>query len=403
MLITNFNNFILESLILESRMVYSKRFSDILYQIKSNKIAKQILQLVNVEAEFAQNYIDISKNKDEVSFITNRKADQLIGAGPIKYKIVDERRYLNRGERIFSALGYKRPDHLEPLNLGTIGTIKAEVKSSESSNVYVLFQSDSGTEIVMNKSAVQPYNPAYDLVWTSNRNPIKVGRFVRSILNTAKIEFTDSDIEKFVNAYKSVFDILDNAFSKFDVVQGKDIAYWYNSDNYGNLTSTLGNSCMASVDPDFFDIYCESENCSLVILYDDRGEIIDGRYKSKKIKGRALLWQTIEGDIFLDRIYTNKDSDVDLFIKYAHSREWWTKVYNGTSTSFNVSNGTINKRAEYTVKVKSGNYSKYPYVDSLSYLNTTSALLSNKASKIRADAMLSETGGGYDEINSDEY
>jgi hypothetical protein len=49
---------------------------------------------------------------------------------------------------------------------------------------------------------------------------------IRQNSDTCGIEFTDKQLEDFVNQYKSSWDILNDAFIKFDIVKGDDISYW---------------------------------------------------------------------------------------------------------------------------------------------------------------------------------
>ena len=94
------------------------------------------------------------------------------------------------------------------------------------------------------------------------------------------------------------------------MVQGESIAYWYNYKNYLDRSGSLGNSCMSNVDDEYFDIYMSnSDVCKLLIL--------KSQENPNKIVGRALLWTLTGGEKYLDRIYTIKDSDIELFKDYA--------------------------------------------------------------------------------------
>lgn len=408
-MIRNYTDFkfelLIESLILESKIKYSDKFINLISQIKRNRISKELINLNKneVDKDFVQNYIDTGKVKDEVTFTLDRKAKDFFGGeNPIKYKVTHNDRYLTHSPRnsdIFRRLGYVVSDGgpWKP-EINTIGIIKGEAKSNMSDRIYILFVSEDGKESVLNKTAVVPYDEKVDKIWSTFRNNIKIGRLVRSILTAAGISFVDKEIEDFVNSYKSVYDIMNDAFLKFKIVEGNDIAYWYSKENYASEESTLGNSCMASVDKDYFDIYTENKNCRLLILYGDNGSIKDGEYVSKKIKGRALVWNTEQGDIFIDRIYTNNDSDVDLFQKYAFEKGWWSKVGQNSAQSFNVTNGVVSKIARYTVKLDKSRFNCYPYVDSLSYINFDNKIISNYPADIDAQGEMNDTEGSFDEI-----
>lgn len=412
-MIKNYNDFeferILESLLLESKIEFSDKFLDVIKQIKRNKIAKDLLSLKrdDVDADFIQNYIDKGNAKDEVTFIADRKVKELLDKEiDPKYKVTQNGRYLSHNTRnrgTYARLGYTVPPG-EPWAppIGTIGTIKAETTSNTSENIYVWFISNDGKQVVINKKALIPYDDRVSLLWTKNRNPIKIGRLVRAILTVAKISFTDKEIEDFVNSYKSTIDMMENALLKFELVKGYHIPNWYNIENYADGgQSTLGNSCMAEVDPDYFDLYAENPACSMLILFSDEGEMIDGKWKSDTIRGRALVWKTDQGDIFMDRIYTNHDSDVKLFKSYAYQAGWWAKEEQNTSTSFTVSNGSSKKTPIYTVKLNRSEFEYYPYVDSLSLINFDSKIISNNPimGDVEAQAHLNDTDGSFECID----
>ena len=83
-------------------------------------------------------------------------------------------------------------------------------------------------------------------IWSTSRNPIRIGRFVRALLNSAKITFTDKDIEDFTNQYKATYDFSKDILKQFDIITGDDSAYWYDHNNYVRGGGTLANSCMAA-------------------------------------------------------------------------------------------------------------------------------------------------------------
>lgn len=410
---------ILESLINESKLEFSRPFINILNSMSGNELAKELIKLVTSgsDLKLTQNYIDVSPEKDSVTFIQNSKAEEILGKEEVKWITSDTAgdkyftfnknengEYKNR--HLFDALGFEpkldsegKPEAWTPSS-GVIGRIKAETVSKKSGKVAAWFITDDGREAIINKEALLPHNASYDKLWTTSRNPIKVGRLVKSILNVAGYQTTPKQIEDFVNSYKSAFDIINDAFAKLKLVNGKDIAYWYNSSRYESMESTLGNSCMADVDSDFFDIYVYNSNvCSLLILFSDGGSIQNGQYMSNKIKGRALVWKTDQGDTFMDRIYTNEDSDVALFKQYAESKGWWFKTKQNSDTEFSVSNGKTQKSmVNYTVKLEDADFEKYPYVDTLCYLNLNDSIISNSAAEIDAEYELNSTGGYREEL-----
>jgi hypothetical protein len=417
-MITKYNKFkddsFVESL-LESKLEFSDRLNTLMRSIPENRIKDILNGLVNdgKDINLTQNFIDIGSSKEEITFIQDRRAQQIIGNELLRWKLSNDvgNRYLtfnknSKGEYtnrvIFDVLGFN-PDatpHDEPHG-DEIGVILGETESRKvPGKIYCLFRWKRGsTELtaVVNKNVLIPNDDRYDQVWSLTRNPMRIGRLLRSLLAIAGETFTDKEIEDFVNLYKSSWDIMNDAFSKFDVVSGDKIAYWYSESKYENGgQSSLGNSCMSCVNSSYFDIYVENpEVCKLVILYGNRGgSMVNGKWSGSYIRGRALLWTTQEGDIFMDRIYYNHDVDVSLFKQYANRNGWWYKSSQDSDESFTAISGTKSKNVVYSVKLTYCEFDDYPYVDTLSYLNTNRKELSNDSSG--ADYTLRDTSGHRD-------
>jgi len=212
------------------------------------------------------------------------------------------------------------------------------------------------------------------------RIDVNVGRCVRAIGDLGNFDFSDKDLEQFVNLYKSKSDVVVDE-EVFEIVSGEDIKYWYNEDNYytdwGN--GTLSKSCMRDEEcQDFFDIYTGS-NCKLLILT----RMFEGE---KKLIGRALVWKPIilksRGDVsgkeyFMDRIYCMKDSDEIKFQEYSDRMGWFRKSQNNSNGSYGMmfidDKGSF--RAHIQCRVPEAY--KYPYLDTLKFLNSSRELISN--------------------------
>jgi hypothetical protein len=138
-------------------------------------------------------------------------------------------------------------------------------------------------------------------IYSKNRTTIKIGRLIRKLFGT---KFSDVEIEKFVNQYKSS---LDSKLTHFDIWEGSRISQGYRSKNYtydGASSNPLLNSCMND-ELHLVDFYSYVPVKLLVMLNSD-----------EHIFGRALIWQTDRG-LFMDRIYCAFDSDYYKFIDYA--------------------------------------------------------------------------------------
>lgn len=408
MKLSKYEDYILEKyiydMIKESKLVYSRKFINILNKIKDDKVAKNLIELYNKEVDSLKyNFIDITDDKSRVSFTPDKRAQEIIGDKPDTYEVAQSNRYLthsDRNNRIFGLLGYEKEgrDVWAP-ETGTIGIILKEVISPNSGKTYCLFQefeTENPRISVLNKEALEPAEATNPKVWTSSRNPINVGRLVRAILTSSKYEFTPKDIEDFVNKYKATFDFMADALKQFDIVSGRTIAHWYYYENYVDGGGTLNNSCMAEVEDDFFDIYCYNNQVKLVILYGDEGTIKDGKYTDTLIKGRAILWEcTVDGQpaTFMDRVYTKDDADVELFKQYAEKNGWWYKSSQSMEPYTDITNGTIKKSAEIVAKLGEVDWDRYPYMDTMCYISTENSTVSNREDE--ADRMARDTDGTW--------
>lgn len=416
-----YNDYITEKMayemILESKVVFSKKFVNLLTKMKSNKIASELLGIYSKDVKLSHNYIDITDTKDSVSFTPDRKAQEILKDRPQLWEVTDSQRYLthaNGNSKIFEALGYEKPSG-EPWapSEKTIGTILGETVSEKSGKIYVIFEEEDGNrKTVINKEALEETESSESSkIWSTSRNSIKVGRLVRAILKAYGSKVVDKDIEEFTNTYKATFDFAQDVLKQFDVVKGDDISRWYdNSDEetYVHGGGVLNNSCMAESPSEYFDMYCNNPNeIQMVILYGDNGEIKDGKFVSEQIKGRALLWKAnIDGTAgtFMDRIYTTYDSDVELFKQYAEKNNWWYKKSQTMEPGETITNGKSSKSAILTVKLtgSGGTWDRYPYMDTMCYLNQDSDTLTNSDDEdLEIDRTFRDTDGGYMDSDGD--
>jgi len=237
---------------------------------------------------------------------------------------------------------------------------------------------------------------------TKGRNEIKVGRFARAILTELGQKVTDKDIEIFVNTYKAS---KEDVSKRFEMVSGPIIKKYYLGTNYASGRGTLGDSCMKGEDcQDYFKIYTKNpEVCQLLVYLNEEGKVI----------GRALVWKLSSKELysvgtqmlstgskkqdqvecpaeyFMDRVYTNNDSDVIKFVNYAKEKGWlykWKMTADdqeGLIFKYNDSLlfGRIIVRASRCV------FRKYPFVDSLNFCD--------------GDSYISNVGFAVDEDDDD--
>lgn len=199
--------------------------------------------------------------------------------------------------------------------------------------------------------------------WYKSRTKQPIARVIKPILSKLNVSFNESDIEKFVNEYKSL-----QMPSKFILAEGKDIIKYYSERNYSHDCeegSSLTHSCMRYDDAGkYLSVYSNNPNVKLVVMTDEYN----------KVSGRAILWLNATADgtpcIFMDRVYTGKQAYEELFKNYAISNNWWFKVYQRAGDN-EISNGK-NSIKDAKIKVIIPNlewkHIKKPYMDTLPYL-----------------------------------
>jgi len=387
------------SMINESDVSYSDSFRELISKIDS-PVAKYLTEIENKDYEITSNYFDIS-DKETITFTPDKKAQKIL-SDDTKFVTFKDGRCLKHSEAndtIFKLLGYEpKGDKSYQPEEDESGEVisKAVSPSSDKTYLYVKF---GGGECVLSEDKVL-YEDAEKAIWRKNRQPIRVGRGIRALVNSAGGKFTDAQYEEFVNKYKSTYDRLNGIFKLFELVKGDDIAHWYDYSNYAGSSGTLNNSCMSRVSDTYFEIYVSNPDvCNLLILKSDENP--------KKIVGRALVWnlQTPKvGMLYMDRVYTHDDSDVELFREYAKSMGIFYKNDNSSCADTDMVNpkGEIVDNGEISVRIKPIYYSRYPYLDTLRYLNEYSSdyyILSTDNDGY--DKELTDTGGGWEGASCD--
>lgn len=436
MKINKYNDFLLESLnilINEALVLYTQRFKETINELRSNKdesVSKVANFIYSVDSrdidKLVYNYINVSKENDKVSFVPSNKIElneliilkptyiincfnnsilELLGIKSLENIIhsLDDIDLFGDNHNINFRCKYYMDNELIPpygnRNIGQTQLNNSWIKIDEFTNV----PGFSATTFMLLQSVDNPklrvivYNPDSEMddptiaskhsIPTIKPSDVKIGRFINKLIElffkTNKIirikdkeytaeDFTTSDIEKFVNTYTSIVMYENNLSNQFEEVSGEDIKFWYSMSNYENNSGQLGNSCMRYMScQNFFKIYTDNtEVCRLLILKNFNSKLI----------GRALIWTDINGKTYIDRIYTNKDSYINLFKMYAESKGY-INVY-GT--------GNI-----VEVQVNPGTYDAYPYMDSLKWYIPTNGILSNVRHS-DSSYLLQETDGDYE-------
>src|SRR5437762_981786 len=103
----NYHEFIIEKLLLESEVVYSKQFRQILKSINT-VVSSQLLSIENKDLEVIPNYIDLSDKNDRATFILDSKAMNMLSNNETDAVVIDEERYFpfnNRNKPMFERMG----------------------------------------------------------------------------------------------------------------------------------------------------------------------------------------------------------------------------------------------------------------------------------------------------------
>ena len=206
------------------------------------------------------------------------------------------------------------------------------------------------------------------------RGEVKIGKIVNYICSLRNISVTDSEREEFVNAWKASTEV---STIQFKLVSGDDISKYYDENKYYNKKGTLGSSCMKDEGKKTFKIYTENPDKVKLLIYVDSDD---------RIHGRALVWKVkkspCESKYFMDRVYTNRDSDVNRFRDFANSEGWFYKKKMNSHVADNVLFVYKGQDVAGEVKLKlEGKFKSYPFVDTMCFLSKDKDSLSNLSDK----------------------
>lgn len=201
------------------------------------------------------------------------------------------------------------------------------------------------------------------------RISIKIGRFINKL--DCK-EFNNSNIEIFVNIFKSYFT---NDINKLFIVDGEDIKKWYLENNYSTITSgNLWHSCMRQKERNnLMQLYSDNkEKVKMLILLDE----------NKKLRSRSLLWYDIEdinGNKYnvMDRVYSIFDHDYFLFKDWADKNRFITKWEQNSKNEIDFNIDGKKNTLNLKINLTSFSYEFYPYLDTFKFFNKEDGILYN--------------------------
>ena len=397
-----YTDFLIESkieMLLEAKIRFNDDFVNVL-DTMNNVTADKLLNMIGKEVDVNTNYIDINIDKDGfVNFIPDDKTEKLplvVTDNGMMYTSTADK--LNKVGK-YQIENIKRPNVGQEVKVVKEFTNRHEFFSlfpeeektetflSALGNVYdhngpilhISFEDSEGTHNVLcNPGAIKRD------ISSIKTSQLKIGKFIRAMFTKGKIDFKPTDIEDFVNRYKSIITQMRDKFNSFKIVKGEEIRKCYLQDNYFHLSGSLGNSCMRYEKcQKFLDIYVENEDkVSLIVLM-----------KEDKVTGRAILWTDENDRKVMDRIYTNNSADEQLFKDFAKASNFWYKkeqnMYEDTPFVTNVDG---EEEKYITVYLKSTDYDYYPYMDSLKFYNPGTGKITNSDDSYEYN--LTDTDGG---------
>ena len=164
----------------------------------------------------------------------------------------------------------------------------------------------------------------------------------------------DAQVEELVD--KTKYTLLGGNV-KLSIVSGDDIYKWYLENNYSQKHNTgdLGNSCMRYFKmQEYLDIYAKNPDQVQMII----ATIND------KLVGRTLIWTATDGNKYRDRIYGSRIIQW-LIMEWANKKKIRTRE----------------ELYKQKVQLSQWEFRKYPYIDSVRFLDLRSGEASYHATK----------------------
>mgnify|MGYP003634942092 CR=1 FL=1 len=240
------------------------------------------------------------------------------------------------------------------------------------------------TYIPAHKKTELSINESDNSVWKKDsRQTMKFGKAIAKIFKHAGTPYiSDATIQDLSQAVKSkyTFD------AELKVVSGEDIRKYYHRDNYngGQRTESLGNSCMRHDScQEYFDIYVDNPDKVTMLIASTSNGII----------GRALIWNTDEGDLVMDRIYGG-ELTINAMKEYAKGNgivHKYRQNYSNTTDWVTSIGEMVNK--EYNITLVNNSEFK-PYMDTFKWCNDPSENPLKINNSDNGDFSLDSTEGG---------
>lgn len=213
-------------------------------------------------------------------------------------------------------------------------------------------------DFLESSQATDRYKPIYKAIDSINTDTVnELNKSLEKV--TSNIDNTISTILKHFSSYYK-----DDEHIK--IVDGFEIAKYYNSINYAFSNGTLGSSCMRhnGFTNEHTEVYCLNPDVCKMIVYCDEKD---------KTLARAILWYT-NGRIYLDRIFCSDTLYAKKIAIYANNHNFiglYDNHIDGIILNESINGNTIH------VDLKPLYYNM-PYLDSMTYYDILNHRLSNR-------------------------
>lgn len=369
-------------------MIYHSNFINALNEIAetNNCLITDLLRTSIIkDIDIIPYFIDISENEGMIKFLPKKTSENI--------KFVDNSSQfsvLNGHKDIMMELfGFTQPNNPKnsSINLREPFSIKKIEHSRNFQNLrFYLVENETGEYVIYSDKRFSLEFVGNDLKFQE----MKIGRFTRSLLEKIGYKPNDKEIETFVNKYIANLFIYSNSKDLFKTVEGEDIRKWYHEKMYHSGNSSLGKSCMRYDNcQGFFKIYEENQDkCKMLILE-----------KDGKILGRTLLWTIDSGELYMDRVYTSKDSIANVFKTHAiDNKILYMNGYRSSSDDREVlvfkNDIDVTDTTELKITLNKSEFEKYPYMDTFRFLKDNT-LSSTKFRDVGEYKDLINTNGTY--------
>jgi DnaJ-class molecular chaperone len=145
----------------------------------------------------------------------------------------------------------------------------------------------------------------------------------------------------------------------------------------------------------YLDIYVDNpDQCNLVVLMSEE--------KEDKICARALLWTDVEGRRIMDRIYSNRTQDEQLFKDFAKKNKFYHKKnQNMLEDEYFVSPEGEEEELMTKIELSAGRFEYFPYLDTFKYFYEGKPSHVTNNSRLPYDYTLTDTDGSAEGLECD--